>query len=260
MTSMTSVTWTVRRATLMAALCIVSTGTWAQGFEWPEKAENLQVLPEDFPAQRLRAVMTGFTRALGVRCSHCHVGEEGQPLSTFDFVSDENPKKDVARAMLEMLGDINDRLETIDRGEMEPVNMWCHTCHRGVPRPHTLDAALLETYSEKGADAMMTEYVILRERFYGRAAYDFGENSLNALGYALLGKDDYAAAIAVFRENAKHFPESSNVYASLGEAFLEARQPDSARFYYDRSLELDPRNRNAKQKLEKLENLEEAER
>ena len=43
--------------------------------------------------ERLRPVMMGFTRALGVRCNHCHVGEDGQPLSTFDFVSDENPNK-----------------------------------------------------------------------------------------------------------------------------------------------------------------------
>ena len=34
-------------------------------------------------------VMPGFTRALGVRCSYCHVGEEGESLSTYDFASDD---------------------------------------------------------------------------------------------------------------------------------------------------------------------------
>ncbi len=223
-----------------------------QGFQWPEKAENLKVLPEDFPPENLRAVMTGFSRALGVRCSHCHVGEEGQPLSTFDFASDENPKKEVARTMLEMLGEINDRLKTIDRSGAEPVNMWCHTCHRGVARPQTLDEALLETYAADGSDAMMKRYTMLRERFYGRAAYDFGENSLNSVGYSLLGREDVDAAIAVFRENVRHFPESSNVYDSLAEAFLSGGQSDSARFYYERALELDPRNRNARSKLQEL--------
>ena len=228
----------------------------AQRFEWPEKAENLKVLPEDFPPQRLRAVMTGFTRALGVRCSHCHVGEEGQPLSSFDFASDDNPKKDVARAMLEMLGEINERLESIDKTGPNAVNMWCHTCHRGVPRPHTLDAALMETFTTHGADAMMKEYSALRERFYGRAAYDFGENSLNALGYALLARSEVDAAVAVFRENVRQFPESSNVYDSLAESFLVAGQADSARFYYEKVIELDPRNRNAKEKLKELDEQE----
>ena len=224
----------------------------AQGFQWPEKAENLKVLPEDFPPENLRAVMTGFSRALGVRCSHCHVGEEGQPLSTFDFASDENPKKEVARSMLEMLGDINGRLKTIDRGGAEPVNMWCHTCHRGVARPQTLDEALLETYSADGSEAMMKRYAMLRDRFYGRAAYDFGENSLNSVGYSLLSREDVDAAVAVFRENVRHFPESSNVYDSLAEAFLTGGERDSARFYYEKAVELDPRNRNAKARLKEL--------
>jgi tetratricopeptide (TPR) repeat protein len=224
----------------------------AQRFEWPERAENLKVLPEDLPPENLRAVMTGFSRALGVRCSHCHVGEEGQPLSTFDFASDENPKKDVARAMLEMLGDINSRLKTIDRSGAEPVNMWCHTCHRGVARPQTLDEALLETYAIDGSDAMMKRYTRLRMQFYGRATYDFGEASLNNLGYSLLAREDVEAAIAVFRENVRHFPESSNAYDSLAEAFLTGGQKDSARFYYEKVLELDPRNRNVKESLKDL--------
>ncbi len=42
-------------------------------------------------------VMRGFAMGLGVRCEHCHVGEPGQPLGSFDFVSDEKPTKEKAR-------------------------------------------------------------------------------------------------------------------------------------------------------------------
>ncbi len=73
---------------------------------WPEKPKNLQVLPKDFTGQKLRPVMTGFTRALGVRCSYCHVGEEGKALNTLDFPSDHNPNKNRAREMYRMLGSI----------------------------------------------------------------------------------------------------------------------------------------------------------
>ena len=100
---------------------------------------------------------------------------------------------------------------------------------------------------------VIEEYEKLRSRFYGRGAYDFGEGSLNRLGYALLEKEDAGAAIAVFRENARQFPESSNVYDSLAEAFLASGRADSAKYYYERAVELDPRNRNAKQKLKELE-------
>lgn len=59
----------------------------AQQWSWPEKPENLQVFSKDWPGSRLRAPMRGFTRALGVRCSYCHVGEEGQPLSAYGLLA-----------------------------------------------------------------------------------------------------------------------------------------------------------------------------
>jgi len=34
---------------------------------WPEKPKDLQVFPKDWSGTRLRPVMGGFTRALGVR-------------------------------------------------------------------------------------------------------------------------------------------------------------------------------------------------
>src|SRR5262245_1477920 len=76
-------------------------------WSWPEVSKNLKVLPKNTPPKKLRAVMTGFTRALGVRCSYCHVGEEGKPLDTYDFASDRNDKKRVARGMYRMLGNVN---------------------------------------------------------------------------------------------------------------------------------------------------------
>src|SRR5688500_1955381 len=73
----------------------------------PEKLTNLKVFPAAMPVRALIDTMAGFTRALGVRCPYCHVGQEGQPLSTFDFASDERPTKEKARQMLRMVADIN---------------------------------------------------------------------------------------------------------------------------------------------------------
>jgi tetratricopeptide (TPR) repeat protein len=238
------------RLALFAALALLTPATVrAQQWSWPERGENLQVLPEDFPPERLRAVMTGFTRALGVRCSYCHVGEEGQPLSTFDFASDSNPKKDVARTMYRMLGVINDTLGTIQPSGPKPVNMWCHTCHRGRPRPTSLDEELAEVHEAEGIEATVAVYDELRERFYGRGAFDFGEGSLNTLGYALLGEGKAANAVAIFQLNAEQFPESANVWDSLGEGYLATGDKQRAAESYEKSLELDPENRNAQEKL-----------
>lgn len=248
-------------AVLLAAPAAVAQETAAPAqqppkWSWPERAENLKVLPADFPPQRLRAVMTGFSRSLGVRCSHCHMGEEGKPLATYDFASDANPKKAIARLMLEMLGDINKDLEKIET-QGGRVNMWCHTCHRGRPRPATLDEELLSVFKAEGSAAGVARYRELRERFYGRGAYDFGERSLNSLGYRLLGDGDTEAAIAVFRLNAEQFPASGNAWDSLAEAYATKGQKELAAVFYRKSLELDPDNANALEKLRQLRGGEE---
>ena len=40
-----------------------------------------------------------------------------------------------AHAMLRMLGDINGHVKKIEASGDQPVNMWCHTCHRGRQDP-----------------------------------------------------------------------------------------------------------------------------
>jgi tetratricopeptide (TPR) repeat protein len=220
---------------------------------WPERPKNLKVLPRDFTGKKLQPVMTGFTRALGVRCPYCHVGQEGKPLSTFDFASDENPNKERAREMYRMLGEINEHLKKIAPSGDKRVNMWCHTCHQGRPRPMTLEEDLSEAYRKSGVDAALSRYRELRERYYGRGGYDFGEGSLNAFGHDLLGKGDHNGAIAVLRVNATQFPQSGKVWDSLAEAYLAAGNKTLAQIYYRKSLEVDPQNADALEKLRKLE-------
>ena len=87
---------------LLATLVTVAVAQPGPGGQ-NQKAENLKVLPEDMPLPEVRRVMQGFTRALGVRCLYCHVGEEGKPPSTFDFASDEKEVKEVSRVMMRMV-------------------------------------------------------------------------------------------------------------------------------------------------------------
>lgn len=246
--------------TITLAAALAATTSWAgaavlpdEGWKWPEKPKNLKVLPEDFTGKRLQPVMTGFTRALGVRCPYCHVGEEGKPLSTFDFASDENPNKDRAREMLRMLKDINEHLKKITPSGEKRVNMWCHTCHQGRPRPTTLEEEMAEAYRRGGVAAALSRYRELKERFYGRAGYDFSERSLNAIGYELLSKKDNDSAIAIFRENTAQFPKSANAWDSLAEGYLAAGNKEQATINYRKALELDPKNANAAEKLRQLE-------
>ncbi len=88
-----------------------------------------------------------------------------------------------------------------------------------------------------------------------RAALDLGvldERDINLWGYEYLQTDGVEMAIAILGFNAEEFPESANVWDSLGEAYMLDGQADLAVHYYEKSLELDPDNGNARQILEQV--------
>jgi hypothetical protein len=105
----------------------------------PDSLVNVRALPHATPIPQLVNVMKDFTSALGVRCQYCHVGVEGQPLATFDFITDEKRTKVVARQMMFMLQEINRRVDSLP-GRADPtLRVTCNTCHRGRTNP--LDSA-----------------------------------------------------------------------------------------------------------------------
>ena len=83
----------------------------------------------------------------------------------------------------------------------------------------------------------------------------FTERQINNLGYEFLFKGQVEDAIKLFKLNVDVYPESSNVYDSLGEAYMENKEFDLAVKNYKKSLELNPDNLNGKKKLKELENL-----
>jgi hypothetical protein len=109
----------------------------AQGL--PQKFVNLQVFPADTSPDVLVAAMKNVTRALGVRCQFCHIGEEGMPLEKFDFASDKNPHKQLAREMMRMTAEINAQVSKAIPGAADKgYQVTCWTCHRGSEHPqHT---------------------------------------------------------------------------------------------------------------------------
>lgn len=221
-------------------------------FEWPERAKNLKVLPKDTPKEKLSATMIDFTRSLGVRCPFCHLGQEGQPLTTFDFASDQKPMKQVARGMMKMVKKTNEEIRKMSVPEPRHVEVACVTCHRGRPRPMTLADELLMVYGSAGIDSTVARYAMLRERFFGAGAYDFTERSLNEAGSRLLQEGHPQDAVRIFQLNVEQNPNSSFAYSSLADAYAAAGQKDLAIQSYEKAIQLDPRNREADQKLKAL--------
>jgi len=80
----------------------------------------------------------------------------------------------------------------------------------------------------------------------------FDEAEFNLLGYRYLGRDLVDEAIAAFQINVDQFPDSWNVYDSLGEAYAVKGDTTRAIELYRRSVEINPENVNGVQALERL--------
>ncbi len=80
----------------------------------------------------------------------------------------------------------------------------------------------------------------------------FTEQQMNSLAYNYLRKGAVEDAISLFILNTKVYSQSSNVYDSLAEGYMIAREYDKAITYYNKSLELNPNNDNAVIMLERI--------
>lgn len=110
---------------------------------------------------------------------------------------------------------------------------------------------LLAVLTAKDAAAAIAEYRRLKAS--EPAVWNFDESALNALGYRLLAMKRPLDAVAILALNVELFPDSGDVYDSLGEAYMAAGRKELAIANYRRSLELNPQNFNAVAKLKELE-------
>ncbi|MBN2170237.1 MAG: hypothetical protein JW819_02820 [Candidatus Krumholzibacteriota bacterium] len=123
-------------------------------------------------------------------------------------------------------------------------------CDRTLPRLAEGERLPLELIRmgrvAEGAAALAAAREVYRAGIPGLEAV------LNGTGYAHLRDGRTDEAVAVFELNVLLYPESSNVYDSLGEGYLAAGREAEALANYRKSLELNPDNRNAAAVIERL--------
>ena len=100
----------------------------------PSQFKNLKIFPAGIPRDALIGVMRGYTVALGGKCTHCHVGEEGK-RETMDFASDNKQAKLTTRIMMAMDRRLNEQDFAVK--DYTKLKVTCYTCHRGVVKPLT---------------------------------------------------------------------------------------------------------------------------
>lgn len=245
----------MRRLVVTAlTLCGLATAAAAQppqGMDQPPK--NLKVLPKDMPVRALRDTMASFTRALGVRCTYCHVGKEGEPLTTYDFASDEKTEKLKAREMLRMVAAINgEHLPKVPQRKTPAIAVSCMTCHRGLAEPRTLQQVLLSAYEIGGIDSAEARYRALRTQYLGRAAYDFGEATLADVAAALRAQNRLPDAVRLHVLNTQMLPTSAFAFRQAAGAQLAAGDTVAARASLEKALGLNANDQQARRMLDGL--------
>lgn len=111
---------------------------------------------------------------------------------------------------------------------------------------------LLKIIEEKGVTAAIEQYWKAKKETPKSGGLDIGEDEMNRLGYDLMEKGKIEEAIVIFKLNVAEYPESYNVYDSLGEAYMKNGNKDLAIENYKKSLEFSPGNTNGIRMLKKL--------
>ena len=98
--------------------------------------KNLKVLPKDISTKDLSRIMIDeFEDGLGVSCGFCHAEEKDS--HKLDYASDERPEKEIARLMMKMTLDVNEKYFQVTHPLIgdSVLSITCMTCHKGQPRP-----------------------------------------------------------------------------------------------------------------------------
>ena len=114
-------------------MLLAAAPAWAQASPPPQptvaEGPNITVL-KGLLVPQFEVEMRHFVEALGVNCGGCHVPR--------NFVSEDNPRKAIARRMIEMTRQLNatyfpDFVPA--EGQSTLGRVTCYTCHQGETQP-----------------------------------------------------------------------------------------------------------------------------
>ncbi len=154
-------------------------------------------------------------------------------------------------------GDYNAALKVLEAGiKWYPNSSVCYRelsrvySKLGKPAPPD-EETFVKLIEEGKVDEATAIYDKTQKQFPGWVLFD--ENNINMFGYHAMTKGNYDYAIKVFQLNVKAFPKSANAFDSLAEGYMKGGYKKEAISNYQKSLEMNPSNHNAKEMLAKLQ-------
>lgn len=130
------------------------------------------------------------------------------------------------------------------------MGVWVPEVKAGFDSRTSITETLSATIASGGIDQTIRQYRQLKAA--NPATYNFDQGELNILGYQLLRKKRVGDAIRIFQLNVEAYPQASNVYNSLAEAYAVAGNTRQATASFQKALQLNPKNRFAASSLKKL--------
>lgn len=107
-----------------------------------------------------------------------------------------------------------------------------------------------EYFNDKEYDKALTAFKTIKEK--DSLNPNVSERRLNTLAYRFLRNEEYDEAKELFKINMALYPNSSNVYDSMGDLYFSKKDTVNAIIYYKKALAINPENRSSKARLNRL--------
>jgi len=153
---------------------------------------------------------------------------------------------------VEPLGKLTNLLETKKPEGLEWHYIVMENDNHGTVPLKSLYNGLETLYKDWGINIAVADQSIQAiEDHYQKLSDKFGytveipENMFNAMGYRAIGQDKIELALEFFLHNVKLYPESTNVYDSLGEGYEAAGKLELAKKNYEIAVKKGEESENA---------------
>jgi tetratricopeptide (TPR) repeat protein len=149
--------------------------------------------------------------------------------------------------------ELNEKVMFVRQPEMH-IELDPKTEHKGVKyhfrKMENGEKTPNEYFELKEFDKALAAFKIIQEK--DSLSPIIKQRTLNSLGYKYIRKDNFDAALEIFKINAILYPKNSNVFDSLGEAYFLKKDTLNAIVNFKKALSINPENRNSKRFLKKI--------
>ena len=175
------------------------------------------------------------------------------PLAVLELYLEAGPKASARRRGATGIGLILVTLAMAAGIGLIAAGSWLPNIKTAFDTRIPISEPFTATLNSAGIEQATNKYHELKQQ--APLAYNFEETQLNSLGYRLISEQRLDDAVRVFQLNVEAFPNSSNTYDSLGEAYMDQQRNDLAIMNYEKALQVDPKNKNSASMLHRLQQL-----